>query len=220
MVASPMIQPLSLMQRPQMPMPGRVAPPMATPAPIQQRPLAVQPGKVTMPMKVNKKQPVKVPLRTPAKPVAKQPVAKPNPINQYLTNDTTYQQQMAAIQRALGDYQANSLQQENSYNTGWAQNKADLDEQKRVGVMNQGEDYGSRGMLRSGLYAVDNADLLNNFASQYAKLDQGRADYLMNLHQGVGNYVTSQQLAQQQARQDAINRRAIGLIGSSPTAVR
>jgi hypothetical protein len=145
--------------------------------------------------------------------------AKAAQLNKYLTNDSTYQSQTAAINKALGDYGAQELQQENSYNTGYAQNRSDLQEQQRVGGINQDEDFGSRGMIRSGLYATDKTDFLGDYARQFSQLDQQRNDYLLNLHQGLNNYNTSQNLALQQAKQDAINRRAIGLIGGGSPVV-
>lgn len=146
-------------------------------------------------------------------------VAKAGQLNKYLTNDTTYQSQTAAINKALSDYQAQELQQENSYNTGYAQNRAGLQEQQRIGGINQDEDFGSRGMIRSGLYATDKTDFLSDYARQNSQLDQQRNDYLLNLHQGLNNYNTSQNLALQQAKQDAMNRRAIGLIGGGTPVV-
>lgn len=133
-------------------------------------------------------------------------------INKYLTNDVDYQNQMAALLKATGDYRAQELNAENRYNTGYALNRNDIAEQQRLSGIDQQEDYASRGMIRSGLYGVANADRLTGYANQYAKIDNDKANYTGDLRTQMTNYLASQQLSQQQARQDAIHRHALSLI--------
>jgi len=149
------------------------------------------------------------------KPVIDPKAPKVPSIDEYLTNDTGYQSQQAAILKALADYQASELAAETNYNNQYALNSRDLNTQLDQSRINQNEDYASRGMLRSGLFGVADSNLLNNYARQQTQLDTSRQAYLQGIQQDMGQYITQQQLAQQQARQEAINRRALGLVGSS-----
>jgi hypothetical protein len=90
-----------------------------------------------------------------------------------------------------------------------------MNEQKRVSGIDQQNDYASRGMVRSGLYATADSDRLNGYARQQSQLDLSKQAYLTGLHNDTANFQTQQQLGQQQARQDAINRRALALTGSN-----
>lgn len=137
-----------------------------------------------------------------------------SPIDQYLTNDPTYQMQQSAILKALGDYRSNELNAENTYNSQYGLNTQNINEQNRTSGIAQQDDYASRGMLRSGLYGVADADRQNNYARQQSQLDMSKQAYITGLRSDTANYQTQQQLAQQQARQDAINRRALALTGS------
>ena len=55
----------------------------------------------------------------------KPPVAAPvDPIQQYLTSDTTYQQQQAAINKAIADYRAQNTSSQNMYQGNYALQQA------------------------------------------------------------------------------------------------
>lgn len=149
------------------------------------------------------------PLPKTAKPVVDPDAA----INKYLTNDVTYQQQTAAINKALGDYTANAANARTQYNNQYAQNVYDLDTEKTQALSDQQNDFAARGFLRSGGNAVATSDNLNKYASRQSTMDMTRGSFLQNNESDVANFGSSQALAVQQARQDAINRRALGLLG-------
>ncbi len=179
----------------------------------------------TIPGRLNKKNPVKVgPVPKKITPIKISPIEKPgvsrpmNPndpglINRYLTNDTAYQSQQAAINKALGDYGANELQAENQYNTQYTQNAYELGQQKDDSFVEQENDYAGRGFLRSGGHVVADSKRRNEYANRQSNMDMQRGSYLQNLRSDKTNFESSQALASQQARQDAINRRALGLLG-------
>lgn len=172
------------------------------------------PSPIEKPVNV-KKMPVKAPI-VKKTPVAAVPAAV-DP-NQYLTNDTTYQSQLAAINKALGDYQANEQSAEGNYNASYAQNQYDLGRGNTQDTENQTNDYASRGLLRSGLFGKAYGNTQEDYASKQSALDQGRQSYIGGLQRDMSNYISSQTLAQQQARQDAINRRTLSLLTPTPTA--
>lgn len=145
-------------------------------------------------------------------------IKQANSVNQYLTNDTTYQQQTAAINSALSNYKAQELDSENQEQSQYGQNVYDLQAANDQAASDQADDYASRGIYRSGLYAKADSDRLNQNASKQSQLDMDKSNFLTNARASLGTYTQSQALAQQQARQDAINRRALGLI-TGPTGV-
>lgn len=135
-----------------------------------------------------------------------------NQINGYLTGDTTYQSQMAAINQALSDYQANEKSAENDNSVSYAQNQYDLGRQQTKDTQDQADDYAARGLYRSGVFGKAYGDLNADYASKESALDQARSSTVGGLQRDMSNYVSSQTLAKQQARQDAINRRALTLL--------
>lgn len=134
-------------------------------------------------------------------------------IQKYLTNDTTYQAQVAAINKALADYSANSQQSINQYNTSYGQNLYDLGVERNRSAIDQQGDFAGRGMLRSGGYAVADSERRNMYASRQSTLDMNKGAFIQNTESDLANFRSSQGLASQQAKQDAINRRALGLVG-------
>jgi hypothetical protein len=151
----------------------------------------------------------------------KPPVAKPvDPIQQYLTSDTTYQQQQVAINKAIADYRAQNTSAQNMYQGNYALQQANQQRQQQLSGIDQQNDYASRGMVRSGLYAQADSNRLNDYAQQTATSAMGRQNYLTGLNTDLSNFMSSQQLAAQQARQDALQRRSLNLIANGPTAVR
>lgn len=189
-------------------------------SPIEKPIKNIKPSPIEKPTKIVKKvfgrpitnNPV---VKPPVTPVAKTPT---NDVNQYLTNDTTYQSQIAAINKALGDYQANEGAAEGDYNTSYAQNRYDLSKANTQASSDQADDYASRGLFRSGLYGKAYGDAQSDYASKQSSLDQGRQTYLGGLQRDMSNYISSENLSQQQARQDAINRRALALLSGQPTS--
>ena len=148
------------------------------------------------------------------KPLPLAPKVNPeDAINKYLTNDTTYQSQIAALNKALGDYTANANQSETQYNDQYAQNAYDLGQEKTTSGIDQQNDFASRGFLRSGGYAVADSERLNKYASRQTSMDLGKQAFVQNNHSDLANFQSSNALAIQAARQDAINRRALGLLG-------
>lgn len=129
-------------------------------------------------------------------------------INSYL-GDPTYQSQLAAIRKALADYRSQALVDRNQYGVQYLRNVNELGINKDRAVRDQKEDFASRGLIGSGLFAKSAGDLLGDFTRQRTGLDTARGDYLSNLQRDIGNFTTEQNLAAQRARQEAINRRAL-----------
>jgi len=135
--------------------------------------------------------------------------AAPAPsIDAYLGADSGYQAQVAALNKALADYQAQMGVQTNQYNTNYAGNVAQLGQDRTQGLSDQQNDYTGRGLLHSGLYGKAAGDLGTQFDTRQADLSRARSDFLANLGLDFGNFKSEQNLTQTKAKQDAIARRA------------
>jgi hypothetical protein len=164
----------------------------------------------------------------------------------YLAGDSTYQAQQAALQRALEAYQADNTRQSTSYNTDYQNGLAQLgyrpgaaqddpstpnvdesqgqwaqgDQTTAYGrsYQNQLNDFAGRGLLRSTFYNNALDDTNRQFNDQLASVNKGKTDFMDQLAQSLASYQNENQLSQQQARADAIARRAAGY-SSAPAAV-
>jgi len=129
-------------------------------------------------------------------------------INTFLSGDPTYQQQLAALNRALADYRAQMQQSENQYNVDYAGHVHDLGVQRQQGSTDLGNDYASRGLYESGLQVQALGDLLDQFARRQADLDTAKSNFMANTARDYSNFQQEQNLSSQKAKQDALDRRA------------
>jgi hypothetical protein len=129
-------------------------------------------------------------------------------INQFLGADAGYQSQLAAIQKALADYQAQMGTQTNQYETNYASNLNQLGQDRTLGLADQQNDYTGRGLLHSGLYGKAAGDLTTQYDTKQADLGRARSDFLANLGLDFNNFKSQQDITGQRAKQDAIARRA------------
>src|SRR6266536_957972 len=81
-------------------------------------------------------------------------VSPPPPdINTYLGHDTTYLGQVRGYQKALADYLAQETTQRGKITEDYGSATKALGEQKGLDLNNMLQDYASRGLANSGLYA-------------------------------------------------------------------
>ena len=130
--------------------------------------------------------------------------------NAYMQDDT-YQSQLAALHKALSDYQAQMNQNIGQYSTEYGVNTRDLGQLRDRSQTNNFEDYASRGLYFSGLMGKSNSDLLGDFARRQSQLDTAKSNYLSNLTRDFGNFKEEQVLSEQKAKQDALARASMGL---------
>lgn len=138
------------------------------------------------------------------------PPAPPAPpsLDAFSAKDSTYQNQLAALKKALADYSAQQGQAKTQYLTGYAGDLDSLKTNRTQGLQNLEDDYASRGLLQSGLYANSLSNLNTDFDKRQAALDQARAAFLAQQSNDFTNFQSEQQLTQQQALQAAAARRA------------
>ena len=157
------------------------------------------------------------------------PVAPPSE-EDYLAGDSGYQTQLAALKRALGDYTADDTAQRTKYNTDYSTGLKDLgwmnDDPTTAGVdesgwdwndqntasgranQNQLNDFAGRGLLQSSLYATAKDNLGRSFNDQKTGLDKSKVDYLADRDRQLGAFKNDNTSSSQQARAEAIARRA------------
>lgn len=133
---------------------------------------------------------------------------KPPSIDEWLAGDTTFQDQESAIKKALADYEADMNRQKGQYNTEFETNLGNIQTSQDAAQNDMLNDFASRGMLNSGVYANSLSELLADYNQRRSQLETGRSNWLADLAGAFQNFQSEQELVGQRARQDAINRRA------------
>ena len=129
-------------------------------------------------------------------------------LDDFVSQDTAYQSQLAALSKAFTDYQSQQGQAKTNYLTNYGTDRNAL-ERNRVNAMSELEnDFASRGLLQSGLYADSRADLTNDYDRRNAALEQAKAQYIAGLTNDLSNFQSEQDLTKQRALQEAAARRA------------
>lgn len=148
----------------------------------------------------------------------------------YLAGDAGYQAQLAALLKALDLFKADDTAQRTRYETdygealknlGWTPddpNTADINEaawnwedmNTASGRAYQGQlnDFASRGMLQSSGYARANNDLQRSFNDQLGSVDRARTDFISQRDRDLAAYQNENTSSSQQARAEALARRA------------
>lgn len=129
-------------------------------------------------------------------------------INAYLGGDTTYQQQIKQFAKALSDFEADAGRRRGILESDYGTSKRALGDQRGLDLKNLEEDYGSRGMIRSGLYGQAVGDYEKEFGERSADLERRQQEALNMLLQEQSQFGQQNTLSQQQAREEALRRRA------------
>lgn len=147
------------------------------------------------------------------------PATNPGPIAQlsgndleaYLGGDTGYQQQLRQLGQALADFTADADRRKGSLETDYTTSKKAMDDQRVLDLDMLKDDFGARGLLRSGLYADEVGKYETEFNTRSTDLQRRQQEALAALEQERGRYKSQQDLQKQGARESAIRRRAESL---------
>lgn len=152
---------------------------------------------------------------TPSGTIARSVPAAPAPmtVDQYLAGDTAFNSQKTAYQKALSDYAAQMQAEQGKYNGEYGAQTAQLGLDRQQGVKSLTDDYASRGLLQSGVYADAQGELNKKFDTSAADLERAKQAYMSDLTTGQTNFQTTQQTLLEKARQDALNRRLDSMRG-------
>lgn len=136
------------------------------------------------------------------------PVVAPSRLTdaEILSGDTTYQGQNASYQKALQDYAAQYAAEKAKYMGEYDATKKQYGIDQAQGEQDLMNDFASRGLANSGLYADAFSDFTNNWNTKYADLDRARTAYMGDLDTAQQNFNTDQSEQLKSAQQQAIQR--------------
>lgn len=140
------------------------------------------------------------------------PPAPPKPVipsvNSYLAGDSTYQRQLASYAKSLSDFMADQGLAKTDYQTNYANTRRDIGLSKTDALSDLENDFAARGLLQSSMYNQGLGDLNQQYQNQYTDLDKARTSFLDQLTQDLSKYQNEQNVGKQNARAEAIRRRA------------
>lgn len=147
------------------------------------------------------------------------PATAPGPIGQiggndleaYLGGDSGYQQQLRQLGQALADFTADATRRKGSLETDYSTSKKAMDDQRLLDLDSLKDDYGARGLLRSGLYGDAVGKYETEFNTRSTDLQRRQQEALAALEQERGRFGSQQDLQKQGSRESAIRRRAESL---------
>jgi hypothetical protein len=154
------------------------------------------------------------------KPVPKKPAAKKKPVpkkkkktkpsatSKYLAGDTTYQKQLADYNKSKAEYQSNYGRQTGIVNRDYAESKRALNRQGAQDRIDQQNDFAGRGILHSGVFAKSLGDYNTDFNARMKQLSTGQTDQLGDLGAQKSSFLRQLQIEMDNAREDALRRRA------------
>ena len=149
----------------------------------------------------------------------------------WLGQDSQYKSSLSALEQKLREFEVENTSTrtkgtadyETSLNRlGWMKGAEGAggdwnrdDRTTSFGNSYQGQmgDFASRGLLQSSLYDQANTDLLGNFNKQKADYDTSQTNFLEELGRALAGKKTDTQLGRDQARVEALARRAAGESG-------
>lgn len=132
-------------------------------------------------------------------------------LEKWLAGDSTLQQQIANFNKSKADYLAQWNNQRQKSQRDYDTSNRALQQQGNVDRDQQQNEFASHGIMNSGVYANALADYNKNFNIKVQNLNQGLNDTLANQNDSRTNFLRQLQFEQDQARQDAIRRRAQSL---------
>lgn len=145
-----------------------------------------------------------------ARPVAP-PATQPGPvmdINAYLNQDAGYQQQLREFAKAMQDFTGDITRRRGDLGSNFDTSKKALADQRELDLKGIEDDYGARGLIRSGLYADARGNYEKEYGNRVTDLSNQQNQALAALLGEEGQFRSAQDLKQQAAREDAIRRRA------------
>ena len=146
---------------------------------------------------------------------------------EWLAADSGYKGQLSALEQKLRDFEVENTSTQTKgtqdydnslLRMGWmkpaaegAEGQWNQDDRTTAfgnSYQNQMGDFASRGLLQSTLYDQANTDMLGNFTRQKGDMDTSHTNFLEELARALATKKTDTQLGRDQARVEALARRA------------
>lgn len=135
-------------------------------------------------------------------------IGGPPDINQFLTGDTGYAQAMQQLQLLLQNFNADFTRRKGSLESDYGLSQKAMGDQKVKDLDLLEDDYSARGLVRSGLYGQAVGDYEREFNERMAQLARAQQEAMGMLTNEQSQFQSQQKLREQQAREEAIRRRA------------
>lgn len=136
------------------------------------------------------------------------PVSGVPSLSAYLGTDSTYQNAVRGGNRTLADYLSELTRRRGEAGTQFTQTKASMERDRVQQLDDLRNEFASRGLIQSGLYGEEQGKFQQKFTDQQTALGQQQAALLADLLGQEKNYRRENDLATEQARQEALLRRA------------
>ncbi len=129
-------------------------------------------------------------------------------INTYLGTDSTYQNVLRGNKQTLADYLSELARRKGEAGGTFNDTKMGMERDRTQQLEDLKNEYGSRGLINSGLYADEQGKFQQNYMTQLDALQKQQAALLADLVTQQTNFQREQQLSQERAKQEALQRRA------------
>lgn len=127
----------------------------------------------------------------------------------WLAGDSDYQDQMTQYGTALTDFLARLTKQKNDFTQDYNVAKQGLDRNETMGLQNLGEDFTSRGLANSGLFANARKEAQTNFQNQRDGMNTARDRAMADFTSQETDKRNSTKMAQDNARKSSLSRMAM-----------
>lgn len=129
-------------------------------------------------------------------------------LKDYLAGDGTYQTFASGNKRSLNDFLSEMGRRRGEAGTQFNQTRQSMERDRTTQLDALRDEFASRGLIQSGLYGEEQGNFQKKFTEQMTALQQQQAGLLSDLLGQETNYKRENQLALEQARQDALLRRS------------
>jgi hypothetical protein len=129
-------------------------------------------------------------------------------INAYLGTDSAYQQAVSGGKRTLADYIADITRRKGEATTQYNNTVDSMGRDRTTQLDQLRQEYASRGLINSGLFGQKEGEFQQQYNDQLNALGQQQSGLLADLLSQQNNYKREYDLAVQQAKQEALARRA------------
>lgn len=126
----------------------------------------------------------------------------------YLGTDSAYQSAISGGKRSLADFLSELNRRRGEAGTQFDMTNASMERDRTQQLDDLRQEYASRGLINSGIYGDQVGLFEKQFGEQKNALAQQQASLLADLLSQETNYRRENDLATQQAKQDALARRA------------
>lgn len=129
-------------------------------------------------------------------------------IAQYLGTDSAYQGSVRGSKRSLADFISDIGRRRGEAGTQFNQTIGNMERDRVQQLEDLRNEFASRGLIQSGLYGEEQGRFQEQFSTQMNALKQQQAALLADLLSQETNYKRENELALEQAKQEALARRA------------